>query len=368
LTRVAVLLLGLLALAAVAAHAGHELSFYPSYYPQEIRVERLDPASAAARLQQNALHAYVGTDPFPGAPVPKPLEAVESLAGYLVLTFNPAEAAGRDVTTRCTQARSLLPSLGGPVTGYTFHPYPVTPYHGDYLHHADLAGVARERAAAPGAAGPGLRVRARGTEAERLLAGRAAASTGAWDAVLETAPLAELLRQDDDKPWVKEGWFHAYRLLLPTVTDAGRRQAADELGGRLATGSYGSAVERLNLERALLRRLTEGCERVVVGYLTRREVYSAEFSAGIENVGADAHTGLHSPVFLRTAKLRTSPGTAGSRSGSPTRRRRPGTPSRGSPTRPAGSSGGPSATRPSSPLPAARAGSATGSPWPRSVR
>ena len=67
------------------------------------------------------------------------------------------------------------------MTGYTFHPYPVTPYHGDYLHHADLAGVARARATAPGPASPGLRVRAGGPEAERLLAGRAAVSTGAWD-------------------------------------------------------------------------------------------------------------------------------------------------------------------------------------------
>jgi hypothetical protein len=125
--------------------------------------------------------------------------------------------------------------------------------------------------------------------------------------MLETVQLAELLRQDDGKPWVKEGWFHAYRLLRPTVADQNRRLAADDLAQRLASGDYASAVERVNLERTLLRRLTEGCEIVVVGYLTRREVYSAEFSAGVENVGFDAHTGLHSPIFLRTAKLKDFP-------------------------------------------------------------
>jgi hypothetical protein len=304
LTRAAVLLLGLLGLAAVAAHAGHELSFYPSYYPQEIRIERHDAASAAARLQQNTLHAYVGADPFPGAPVPKPLESVESLGGYVVLTLSGAE---RDAASRCLKARSVLPSLRGPVAGYTFHPYPVTPYHGDYLHHADLAGVARERAASPGPLNPALRVRAGGTVAERLLAGRGLVSTAPTDPVLETVTLAELLRQDDDEPWIKEGWFHAYRLLRPTVGDQNRRLAADDVAQRLAAGNYAGPVERLNLERTLLRRLTEGCERVVVGYLTRREVYSAEFSAGIENVGSDAHAGLHSPIFPRTAKLKDFP-------------------------------------------------------------
>ena len=96
--RAAVLLLGLLALAAVAAHAGHELSFYPSYYPQEIRIERHDAASAAARLQQNTLHAYVGADPFPGAPVPKPLETV-GVPGRL--RGPDVSQRGQDVTSRC---------------------------------------------------------------------------------------------------------------------------------------------------------------------------------------------------------------------------------------------------------------------------
>jgi hypothetical protein len=312
LIRAAVLLLGLVGLAAVAAHAGHELSFYPSYYPQEIRIERHDAASAAARLQQNTLHAYVGGDPFPGAPVPKPLETVESLAGYLVLTFDGSAAAGWDAALRCGQARVALAGLANSSGGYVFHPYPVTPYHADYLQHADFSEVARARVVRmPGIAGRVPDVRAGGPDVARLFAGRlplsGSLSVGAWDATVQTVALAELLRQDDGKPWVKEGWFHAYRLLRATVADQNRRLAADDLAQRLASGDYGSAVERVNLERTLLRRLTEGCERVVVGYLTRREVYSAEFSAGVENVGFDAHTGLHSPIFLRTAKLKDFP-------------------------------------------------------------
>jgi hypothetical protein len=311
LIRAAFALLGLVALAAVAAHAGHELSFYPSYYPQEIRIERHDAASAAARLQQSTLHAYIGADPFPGSPVPKPLEAVESLAGYVVLTLGP------DVTDRCLQARAVLPSLAGPMTGYTFHPYPVTPYHGDYLHHGDLAEVARARATTPGPARPGLRIRPDGPEAERLVAGRVADAAATAEARLETITLAEVIRGDHDAPWVKEGWFHASRLLRPAVGDPGRRQAADELVRRLTAGEYGGAVERLNLERALLRRLTEGCERVVVGYLTRREVYSTEFSAGVENVGVDAHAGLDSAMFIRTVKLKDFPWNGWLRLGTP---------------------------------------------------
>jgi hypothetical protein len=304
----AFLFLGLVGLAAVAAHAGHELSFYPSYYPQEIRIERHDAASAAARLRQNTLHAYVGADPFAGAPVPKPLETVESLAGYVVLTANPAEAAMQGAESRCGQMRALLSELRESSGRYVFHPYPVTPYHGDYLQHADFVEVARARARLAGTSGRAPRLRAGGPEAERLLGGsRVPPSTGAWDATLETTSLAELLRHDDGAPWIKEGWLQAYRLLGSAIADPARRRAAEDIVRRLTTGDHGNPVERLNLERALLRRLTEGCERVVVGYLTRREVYNAEFSSGVENVAFDAHTGLDSPIFVRTAKLKDFP-------------------------------------------------------------
>jgi len=54
-------------LCVVAAEAGHEITFYPSYYPHEITVRFAEPARAAALLRQKKIHAYAGGDPFAGA-------------------------------------------------------------------------------------------------------------------------------------------------------------------------------------------------------------------------------------------------------------------------------------------------------------
>src|SRR5439155_950639 len=82
--------LGLLAAACLAAggaaEAGHEATFYPSFYPQEIKVETVDARSAAARLATGEVHAYLGADPFAGRPLPGGVAAVESLGSYLVAT------------------------------------------------------------------------------------------------------------------------------------------------------------------------------------------------------------------------------------------------------------------------------------------
>src|SRR3989441_12576634 len=40
--------------------AGHEIPFYPSFYPQEITLTVVAPAAAPRLLGKNALHAYVG--------------------------------------------------------------------------------------------------------------------------------------------------------------------------------------------------------------------------------------------------------------------------------------------------------------------
>ena len=62
---------GALFLAALqAAQAGHESPFYPSFYPQEIRISTLDPAAAAAGWNKARVHVYVGADPFSGTRPP----------------------------------------------------------------------------------------------------------------------------------------------------------------------------------------------------------------------------------------------------------------------------------------------------------
>jgi hypothetical protein len=40
-----------------SAEAGHELPVYPSYYPQEIRIEPVDPAVAGRALAEGRIQA-----------------------------------------------------------------------------------------------------------------------------------------------------------------------------------------------------------------------------------------------------------------------------------------------------------------------
>jgi hypothetical protein len=67
------------------------------------------------------------------------------------------------------------------------------------------------------------------------------------------------------------------------------------------------AVARINLERDLVGLLTAGCRGLVAGYTVQREYFNVGFSSGIENIGFDALEGLHSPIFLRTVKLKDFP-------------------------------------------------------------
>lgn len=292
---------------APPADAGHEMPFYPSYYPQEITLRTLAPAAAVVEFKKGTLHAYVGADPFAEGPPPAGVQAVESLGSYVVITFNPASAALTAPGARCAAARALLGRL--PATpAWTPHPWPVTPHHPDYLHHVDLVEAAR---AAPAAAGA-LRLRASGRLAAVLAGGQATA--GEWDAVLEEVPLADLVAAASTSvngwlgpPWVKHGWFHADLLLGPTVSDRAAKQEVEALRRRLLAGDGEPAHERAGLERRLVKALGRGCERIVAGYTLRREWTNADYSAGVENVGSDAHSGLNSALFVRTVKLKDFP-------------------------------------------------------------
>lgn len=273
-------LLVLLPAAARSAAAGHESPFYPSYYPQEIRIETVAPGDAAAALRTGTLHAYAGADPFEGAPLPREVEGVESLAAYLVARTDPA--ASREA--RCAEADRAAAALAG---GGRAHPYAVTPYHADSLLHADRVEAARARVRA---APPAALARVDRVPLDDLLAG------------VRTAGLGRI-----GPPWLKAGWFHAYRLQAAAMTDPEARRRADEAYRRLVAGEHRTPAERADLERSLVATLASGCERPVVGYVTRREAFSADYSAGIENVGFDAHEGLASAVFVRTAKLKDFP-------------------------------------------------------------
>lgn len=298
---------------AVPSGAGHELPFYPSYYPQEIRIETLPPAAAAPLLKSGALHAYVGADPFAGGRVPDDVKPVESLGGYMVMTFNPGSQAAASRESRCAAARQTAKGLGAAPGLYVPHPYPVTPYDMDYLEHFDMVQSARQAfASAPAGSGAALLIQAKGQLAERVV--KAPAKAGNWDATIEEIDAEGLLASHGlnldgwlGPPWLKDGWFHAYLLGVGAVSDPVDRQAAEVLYRRLAAGAFDSPAARAELERQLVSRLTAGCERVVLGYTVRREYFNTEFSQGVENIAWDSQTGFNSAIFLRTVKLKDFP-------------------------------------------------------------
>jgi hypothetical protein len=250
------------------AHAGHEFPFYPSFYPQEITVEALDARAAAERLAQGTLHAYAGAEI---AAPPAKTGSVASLGAYVVAT------SGRD---GCAAARGMQDALG---EGAVWHPYPVTPFHADYLHHADRAAAARAATAVQNKKWAG---KVEIVDVGALMA-RASVRYNGWSG----------------PPWLRQGWFHAYLLLAPAAADARIENAAR----RLMRGEHRSLEERINLERSLVEMLQARCERVVLGYTVRREHYGVEYSAGVENVGYDALEGLAAAIFPRTVKLRDFP-------------------------------------------------------------
>src|SRR5262245_63182563 len=103
------------------------------------------------------------------------------------------------------------------------------------------------------------------------MGGRATAATGSWDAAVEEVDLEDLIAPQRigvdgwlGPPWLKAGWFHAYLLQAPAITDRAMRQTVDGLYQRLVSGALGDMSEQINVERSLVTHLVAGCERVVV--------------------------------------------------------------------------------------------------------
>jgi hypothetical protein len=297
---------------ALPARAGHEFPFYASYYPQEITLSVLAPSAAPPKFAVGALHAYLGADPFAGRPLPATIARVESIAAYVVVSLNPAARFAGDAGARCLAARSVAAAIA-PAPGYRAYPYPVTPYHPDYLQHADLAAAA---AAVPGAAWTGtpLRVRAAPGAATALVPSALRTSGSDWDAAVELAEVSALWAQEAvgpnggvGVPWLKAGWHQAYLVLRDGAQDAGARSRIDSLHARLVSDAGMPEPERLTLERELVSLLGSGCERVVAGYTLRAEPLNQDYSGGVENVAYDAQAGLGSAIFPRTVKLKDFP-------------------------------------------------------------
>jgi len=294
------------------ARGGHEVPIYPSYYPHEISIETMPPARAAELLEDAKLHAYLGREQlFPGA-VPQSVRAIESLGNFIIVRVNPGDLA-QDERSACDIVEAVVRDMAGR-EGFIFHPYPVTPFDGDYLYHVDRAEAEKTRLLAE-AASPArqLRVKAVGAAADLVRPEWRAQATD-WDAAVEEIGVAALVGGTKSSlngwlgpPWLKTGWFHAERLLADAPGDAAMRQRTDGIVHRLETGDYGSPVERVNLERELVAALNAGCRKRIAGYTIERQYFSAEFTDGIENIGFDSIDGLNSPVFIRTVKLKDFP-------------------------------------------------------------
>ncbi|MBI4275907.1 MAG: hypothetical protein HY659_14530 [Rhizobiales bacterium] len=286
--------------------AAHEISYFPSFYPQEIRIESLDPAAAAREFvsKTDPLHVYLGGAPrFTGQP-PAHLKSIASLKSLIVAGVNPQSSRMQNRDARCGaigQAAAALAKQPDIVA----HPFPVTPYHADYLSHADI--VSAPKAATSLAP---LTFRASKVQSSLLSPDVNVHATN-WDIELGEVETMELNRQAGANfnawpapPWTKEGWFQAFHLLRPSVTEAKSRERADTILDRLTHGEFKDLAEETNLQRDLLGTLTAGCERAVVGYRLRTEFHNDDFSNGIEHILVDSQSGFNSPVVLRAVKLK----------------------------------------------------------------
>jgi len=88
---------------SIPVRAGHELPYYPSFYPHEIQLTVSDAGGAAEALRTGLTHATPGTDPFGGA-LPQQIAAAASWGGYVVLTFSREAIRSIAPPQRCALA------------------------------------------------------------------------------------------------------------------------------------------------------------------------------------------------------------------------------------------------------------------------
>jgi hypothetical protein len=309
--QIGCLVLGLTCAVVVAppsALADHVVSYFPSFYPHEIRIEPLDPEGAAREFvnKTDPLHVYVGAGPRFSAQIPEHLKSVESLKSLITVSVNPQPLRLQNREARCHAIEQAAAALAAP-PDVVMHPYPITPYHADYLGHADRVLPGKATREPTDTTAPTFRA---GADLS-LLSPQARVQATDWDASLDETSVSALLTDAGVRfndwpapPWTKEGWFQAYQLLRPAISQASDREKADELYARRTYNEFRDRTEQLNLERELVAALIGSCERAVVGYRLRREFYTDDFSDGIENLAVDSQSGLNSAVFLRTVKLK----------------------------------------------------------------
>jgi hypothetical protein len=300
------------------AKGGHEIPVYPSYYPHEIELAAVTQERASELLSAGRIHAYVGAAPrFTEAP-PASIDSIESLGSFLIVRTNPLSPRANEERSACAISESVIRDLSGKSPAFTVRPYPVTPFHGDYLEHVDLAEAEKVRilggAHLSDFAPADLKVKTDSDFARALVRPAWRADSAEWDVEIAQVSAAELVARAATAmngwlgpAWLKTGWFHAYLLLGKQTGNGDARQRVEAQVHRLESSDYDTPVERINLERSLVTTLVANCRERVAGYTVKREYFSTAFAAGIENIGYDSITGFNSPMFVRTVKLRDFP-------------------------------------------------------------
>jgi hypothetical protein len=300
------------------ARSGHESPVYPSFYPQEIELMAVAPDRAAGLLLSGKIQAYVGNAPrFASAP-PDSIDSIGSLGSLLIVRVNPASPKAADERSACAIADTVVRDLAGKGGDFLVHPYPVTPFNGDYLYYIDLAETAKARILGGGTGPPDfdaqLKVKASSNLATSLVRAAWRTQDSDWDAEVAEVGAADLIARASvaingwsGPAWLRTGWFQAYLLLGELAGNEDLRHRVEPLLQRLKTATYENVLERINLERTLVSTLAGNCRARVAGYTVKREYFSTVFTAGIENISYDSVTGFNSPMFIRTVKLKDFP-------------------------------------------------------------
>ena len=155
------------------------------------RSRRSLPSARPSALRDGKIHAYVGHGlSFAGAPPDRdPRDRVARLLRHRARQSGLDAGDGRDCGLRAP-SRPSCASLREP-SDFVPHPYPVTPLHGDYLHHADLAAAAKARFADGDAPVRDLKVKASGSLAQSHP--EWSAHDADWDVEVVEVDAAELI-------------------------------------------------------------------------------------------------------------------------------------------------------------------------------
>src|SRR5262245_48749297 len=144
-SRISCTILAMAIAIGTPAEGGHESPVYPSFYPHEIELMTVPPDRAADLLLTGEIQAYVGNAPrFTAAP-PDSVDSIALLGSFVIVRVNLASPKAKDERSACAIAETVVRDLAGKGAEMVVHPYPVTPFNGDYLHYVDLAETAKAR-------------------------------------------------------------------------------------------------------------------------------------------------------------------------------------------------------------------------------